>query len=223
MQVNPAKPNTTRLVGNSTEATQSSVGAIPQSSRQFSIASLLCTMGTLAVLLTYLKVFEPDEFIMGLQVVILMSLVGFAIGAFFERGLQTAYLAVLGAMTAFLCAVGEPLTHELFQYAWPCVGALTAASTIVLDRYGLVPRMLVGALIGGTVLALFSWLPSQFGATNTWIEVACGPVAGAIMVGVVWILETLRTWRSYSRAGLIFALTVGVIGGNVVGRFAGLL
>lgn len=190
---------------------------------RFSIASVMCTTGTFAVLLTYLKLFEPTEFLMGLKVVLAVSVVGILLGAYFNRMLDAAYWSVLGAMTAFLCAVGEPLTHESFQYAWPLVGALTAAIAVLMDKHPLFLRMGVGASIGLLVLGAFAFLPPHSGAANMWMEVVCGPVAGAIMVGVVWVLEKLRTWRGYSRSVLVFSLATGVIGGNVFGRWLDLL
>lgn len=190
---------------------------------RFSIASIMCTTGTFSVLLTYLRIFEQQEFLMGLKIVGLVTLVGIAAGAYFHRVWDAALWSALGAMTAFLCAVGQPLTHESFQYAWPLVGALTAASAVLLDRYPLWRRMLIGGGIGFSVLALFSLAASTMGVMNTWMEVVCGPVAGAIMVGVVWVLEKLRTWRGYSRSILIFSLATGVIGGNVFGQWLGWL
>ena len=188
---------------------------------RFSIASIMCTTGTFAVLLTYLKLYQPAEFLKGLGIVVAVGVAGVVPGIYFRRGFEVAYWSVLGAMTAFLCAVGQPLAHESFQYAWPLVGASTAVTAVLLDSLRLSARMLLGAAIGLTVLAVFSLMPT--GAANPWTEVVCGPVAGAIMVGVVWVLETLRIWRSYSRSVLVFALAVGVIGGNVVGRWAGWL
>lgn len=186
---------------------------------RFGIGSVMCTTASIAILLTYVKLFEPNEFLMGLTTVLFVSLMGVALGAFFHRTADAAFWSVMGAMTAFLCAVGEPLTHESFQYAWPMVGALAAATTILLDRFPLTLRMVVGACIGCVVLGLFSLLPSPLAASSAWIEVACGPIAGVIMVGVVWILETVRVWRNYSRSMMVLALAIGVIGGNVFGRW----
>ena len=190
---------------------------------RFSIGSVLWTTGTIAVLLTYLKLFEPRELLAGTIAIGVLTLMGAIVGSMSNRLSEVAYCSMLGAITAFLCAVGEPLTHESFQYAWPMVGAFTAASAILLDRYPLGARMAWGAVIGFAALAFWSLLSIRLGATNAWIEVACGPVAGAIMVGVVWVLETLRSWRGYSRSKLVFALTIGVVGGNIFGRWAGWL
>ena len=210
---------------NSTSSPNVSSPQLPTQSPElrFSIASIMFTTGTFAVLLTYLKLFEPAEFFMGLKTVGLVTLIGIAAGAYFDRVWDVALWSSLGAMTAFLCGVGEPLTHESFQYAWPLVGALTAASAILFDRLPVWHRMAIGAFIGFTVLAVFAVAASQMGVMNTWMEVVCGPVAGAIMVGVVWVLEKLRTWRGISRSVLIFSLAVGVIGGNVFGRWIGWL
>ena len=190
---------------------------------RFSIGSILWTTGTVAVLLTYLKLFEPHELVAGTIVIGMLTLVGAIGGSLSNRFSEVAYCSMLGAMTAFVCAVGEPLAHDSFQYAWPMVGAFTAASAILLDRYPLGARMAWGAAIGFAVLTLWSLVSIRLGATNAWTEVVCGPIAGAIMVGVVWVLETLRSWRSYSRSKLVFVLTIGVVGGNVFGRWAGWL
>lgn len=190
---------------------------------QFNIGSILCVMGTVAVMLSYVQQLHPEEFLKGIQVVCLVSVVGLIAGTLTQRTGEAWFWSVVGAMSAFLCAVGEPLTHELFQYAWPLVGAATAASAVLLDRYSLASRMVVGALLGAAILGLFAFLPSRAGATNAWTEVACGPVAGAIMVGLVWVLETLRVWRHYSRSVLILSLAAGVVGGNVFGRWIGVL
>lgn len=190
---------------------------------RFSIGSILWTTGTVAVLLTYLKLFEPHELVAGTIVIGMLTLVGAIGGSLSNRFSEVAYCSMLGATTAFLCAVGEPLAHDSFQYAWPMVGAFTAASAILLDRYPLGARMAWGAAIGFAVLTLWSLVSIRLGATNAWTEVVRGPIAGAIMVGVVWVLETLRSWRSYSRSKLVFVLTIGVVGGNVFGRWAGWL
>ena len=190
---------------------------------RFSIASILCTTGTLAVLLTYLKFFRPEEFLMGLTIVGSVTCVGFVCVLWNRRAYEIALWSMLGAMTAYLCSVGEPLTHRSFHYAWQLVGAATAAIAVSLERYSLLARMTMGAALAVLILVAFSAVASNHGVMNTWMEVACGPLAGAIMVGVVWVIEKLRTWRNYSRAVLIFLLTTGVIGGNIFGRWVGLL
>ena len=183
----------------------------------------MCWTVSLGILVTYMKLHETHEFLMGLSVVATVSATGIGLGLWFGRISEAMFWSVLGALTAFLCAVGEPLTHPSFQYAWPMVGALTAATAVMLDRHSLLTRMIVGAVLGSLVLGLFSLLPRGVHPRQAWIEIACGPVAGAIMVGVVWILETLRSWRNYSRSMLTMALTIGVIGGNAFGRYLGLL
>ena len=190
---------------------------------RFSIASVMYMTATCAILLTYLKFFEPAEFMLGLTVMICVLVGGAVLGSVFQRTTEASFWSLLGAMTAFLCAIGEPLTHDAFQIAWPLVGALAAASAVLFDQQRLFTRMVIGAVIGVVVLGVFSLIPSQMGASNVWIEVVCGPVAGAIMVGVVWVLEALRRRGCYPRSGLILALTAGVIGGNVFGRWVGLL
>ena len=190
---------------------------------QFSIGSIMCTTGTFAVLLTYLKTFAPTEFLAGVQIIAFIALLGAVAGCFWHRIYETTLWASLGAMTAFLCAAGEPTTHESFVYGWPLVGAATAASAILFERKSLWHRMLVGASLAFAILATFSMVAWYHGAVNTWFEVACGPLAGAIMVGVVWMLEAVRTWKGYTQATMIFTLTLGVVGGNVFGRWLGWL
>lgn len=190
---------------------------------QFSIGSIMCTTGTFAVLLTYLKTFAPTEFLAGVQIIALVAIASGVVGLYWHRTYETALWASLGAMTAFLCAVGEPLTHFSFNYAWPIVGATTATSAILLEKKSLWYRMLIGACLAVGILAAFSMAAWTTGAINTWFEVACGPLAGAIMVGVVWMLETVRQWKGYTQATMIFTLTLGVVGGNVFGRWIGWL
>ena len=190
---------------------------------RFSIASIMSTTGTVAVLLTYLKFFRPDEFLMGLLIVGVVTIFGFMCVLWNRRAFDVALWSMLGAMTAYLCSVGEPLTHRSFHYAWPIVGAFTAALAVSLDRYPLLIGMLLGSALAVIILGMFATVAANRGVMNTWMEVACGPLAGAIMVGVVWVVDKLRTWRNYSRAVLIFSLTTGVIGGNLFGRWVGLL
>ncbi len=195
----------------------------PNLDLQFSIGSIMCTTGTFAVLLTYLRAFAPEEFLMGLLMVFLVAILGGVAGCFWHRVYEATLWSSLGALTAFLCAVGEPLTHNAFNYAWPLVGAATAASAILLDDRALGVRMAIGASIATVILAAFAVGAWSLGAANTWMEVVCGPIAGAIMVAVVWMLEAVRVWRSYSRATMIFTLTLGVVGGNLFGRWIGWL
>ena len=183
----------------------------------------MATTGTVAVLLSYLKTFEPRHFVSGVLVVAIILALGASWVLVYRGRWRVVYWALLGAITAFLCAVGEPLTHESFHYAWPVVGACCAGSTILLEKYPLGLRMACGAFIGFAVLAIWSAYPIRLGVMNTWMEVVCGPVAGAIMVGVVWVLETLREWRRYSLSVLVLVLCVGVVGGNVFGRWIGWL
>lgn len=190
---------------------------------RFNIASIMSTTGTLAVLLTYLKFFRPDEFLMGLSIVCAIAVLGCICVLWNQRVFEIVLWSTLGAMTAYLCSVGEPLTHRSFHYAWPIVGAVTAGLAVSHDRYSLLVRMLFGSVVAVAILGVFATVAANLGVMNTWMEVACGPLAGAIMVGVVWVVEKLRTWRNYSRAVLIFLLTTGVIGGNVFGRWLGLL
>ena len=190
---------------------------------QFSIGSIMCTTGTFAVLLTYLKTFPVSDFLLGVQIVVAVALAGAVAGCFSKRILETSLWAALGAMTAYLCAVGEPLAHRSFSYGWAIVGATTAVSAIWLETYSLWRRMLVGACLAFAILAIFSTVAWLRGSINTWPEVACGPLAGAIMVGVVWMLEMIRTWKGYSQATMIFTLTLGVVSGNVFARWIGLL
>ena len=190
---------------------------------RYSLASIICNTGSFAVVLSYIRRFEPQELFTGFLIVCGAAVGGCLLGSYFYRTSETAFWSALGAATAFMCAVGEPLTHELFVYAWPLVGACAAASAILLDRYHLLPRMAVGSVIGIVLLWACSYLPSQLGSSYAWIEVLCGSVAGAIMVGVVWIFETSRSWLSYSRSFLSFALVMSVVGGNVAGRWIGWL
>lgn len=190
---------------------------------QFSIGSIMCTTGTFAVLLTYLKKFAPDEFLAGVQIVGAIALAGVLVGSYWQRVFETTLWAALGAMTAFLCAVGEPLTDHTFTYAWPIVGAATAVSAILFEKWPLWKRMMSGAILATSVLAIFSFVAWSRGGVSTLFEVACGPLAGAIMVGVVWMLEMVRTWKGYSQATMVFVLTMGVVSGNVFGRWLGWL
>ena len=148
---------------------------------------------------------------------------GILAGCYWHRIYETTLWSALGAMTAFLCAVGEPLTDHTFTYAWPIVGAATAASAVLLEKWPLWKRMLVGSSIATGTLAMFSLAAWSRGGVSTLFEVACGPLAGAIMVGVVWMLEVVRTWKGYSQATMIFVLTLGVVSGNVFGRWIGWL
>ena len=146
-------------------------GSVTSDSRSithFSIASLMYTTATLAILLTYLKLFEPTEFLFGLTMMICVLVSGGILGACFQRATEAAFWSVLGAMTAFLCAVGEPLTHEAFHFAWPLVGAFAAASAVLFDQQRLPSRMMIGAVIGALVLGIFSLIPSRMGASNVW-------------------------------------------------------
>ena len=190
---------------------------------QFSIGSIMGITGTFAVLLTYLKAFSPEVFVMGLLMVAILATLGGVAGCFWQRASEAALWSALGALTAFLCAVGEPLTHYAFNYAWPLVGAATAASAILFDQRSLGQCMAIGAGLATLILATFAFGAWTMGAANTWMEVVCGPIAGAIMVAVVWMLEAVRVWRGYSRSTMIFTLTLGVVGGNLFGRWIGWL
>lgn len=190
---------------------------------QFSIGSIMCTTGTFAVLLTYLKAFAPDDFLAGVQIVGVIALAGALAGCYLHRIFEATLWSALGAMTAFLCAVGEPLTDHTFTYAWPLVGAATSVCAITLDKWPLAKRMSIGAAIATGILAVFSLAAWSRGGVSTLFEVACGPLAGAIMVGVVWMLEVVRTWKGYSQATMIFVLTMGVVSGNIFGRWIGWL
>lgn len=189
---------------------------------RFSIASMMCATGTVAVLLTYLKLFEPDEFMIGLRVIGTATLLGGLLGIPYRRIPEAAFWSLLGAATAFLCGIGQPVAHPSFLWAWPLTGAITATSAVMLDRRSLATRMTIGSIIALLVLVLGTLLMNG-DPLAAWQEIACGPLAGAIMVGVVWLLEAVRNGKSYSRATMVFVLTLGVVAGNVFGRWAGLL
>ena len=190
---------------------------------QFSIGSVMCTTGTFAVLLTYLKTFATDDFLAGLWIVGGIAFLGCICGCIWQRALEMTLWATLGAMTAFLCAVGEPLPDQTFSFAWPLVGATTATSAILLEKEPLWRRMCAGAFVALGIMGAFSIAALSRGGVSGWQEVACGPLAGAIMVGVVWLLEVVRQWNGYSHATMVFVLTLGVVSGNVFGRWIGWL
>ena len=73
---------------------------------RYNIATLLSGTTAVACMLAYLKRFEPAEFGKGLLIVWLTSLLGALLGLATRRSVETVFWSVMGAMSAFLCAVG---------------------------------------------------------------------------------------------------------------------
>ena len=188
---------------------------------RFSIGSAMCFTATIAALVAYSKRFEFRELNNAILVIIVVSLATALPCSFLARKREALLWSFVGAATASLCALGEPLTHEWFQVAWPTVGAMAAASSVLLDRYPLPTRMMVGALLGFVLLLVFSQFPSTMDSPFTWIEIGCAPVTAMIMVGIVWVIENMQESLGSSRSVLMFGLTASVTGGNIVARYVG--
>ena len=88
---------------------------------------------TISVLLSYLRPFGLHEVRHGLQLALVVATIGIAWGLTIRRVDDTLFWAAMGAMAAFLCALGQPVTHRWFLFGWPIVGVVTAIVGVAFE------------------------------------------------------------------------------------------
>ena len=175
-------------------------------------------MMSIGVTLAYLRIFHISESVMGLAAVAIGLFVGSSAGIAYGRVGSSTYWALVGALSAFLCAVGQPIYHPSFLFGWMLVGASAGAISAVLGPSKPLRSILIASLAGVGILSGF-----VFGfvglVAEALLEVACAGIAGGLLSAVVQVTYWLERRGDLPRYVSTTGLLLAVIVGNLVARF----
>ena len=194
------------------------IGVLTHAARprwQFRTSSLLWLTFTAAMALAYARLFGAWAILATLATPPLAAALGLAIGAGRSRALDSAYWAVIGATLGTICVVAAP-QPQWWMALWPAVGA-SAGSVAGAGRLQVTfVKLLLAAAMSGLL-----WYLLQTPASPEYaLDLAIVPAVAVSFMGLVEIVNWLRTKHRTSRdawaAGLIFAVIAGNLWATLV-------
>jgi len=187
----------------------------PRASMQFSIAAIMWTTFTLAVVLGYLRTFGLYAAMLGAAVLLTSALTAVLVGSIARQLREAVYWATLGAAFAIVCVTGLQNVDPVMRIGWGMTGGLTGAvagAVAAMKQNQPGWSILAGAVTGTLVIAGFCLFSGLY-----QLEVIIDIVAAAfVSAGLAAVIEVIRwvesrhtTPRYITAAGLITAVVAG--------------